>query len=70
MEVSVLPKPRRCSFCGKEFPIGTGIMYVKNDGTILWFCSSKCRKSSIELGRDSRKVKWTEYYGKEGKGKG
>jgi large subunit ribosomal protein L24e len=44
-------------------------MYVKNDGAILYFCSSKCRKSSIELKRDSRKVHWTKYFGKEEKGK-
>jgi large subunit ribosomal protein L24e len=64
-----VPKSRSCSFCGQEFPPGTGMMYVRNDGTILWFCSSKCRKSSIDLKRDSRKVKWTEYFGKEEKGR-
>ena len=45
------------------------MMYVKNDGSILWFCSSKCRKSALKLKRDSRKLKWTAYYGKEEKGK-
>ncbi|RLI35416.1 50S ribosomal protein L24e [Candidatus Bathyarchaeota archaeon] len=60
-----MPRPRRCSFCGYEFPPGTGIMYVRNDGSILWFCSSKCRKSALKLKRDSRKFKWTAYYGKE-----
>ncbi len=64
-----VPRLRLCSFCGNEFPPGTGAMYVKNDGTILWFCSSKCRKSSVELGRDARKVHWTKYFGKEEKGK-
>lgn len=65
-----MPRPRKCSFCGHEFPSGTGIMYVKNDGSILLFCSSKCRKSSIKLKRDSRKLRWTKYYGKEEKGRG
>jgi len=65
-----LPKPRICSFCGKEFPSGQGIMYVRNDGTILWFCSSKCRISSRNMKRDSRKLKWTAYYGKKERGKG
>ncbi|MEM2028421.1 MAG: 50S ribosomal protein L24e, partial [Candidatus Bathyarchaeia archaeon] len=51
-----MPRPRRCSFCGHEFSPGTGIMYVNNDGTILWFCSSKCRKNHLYLGRDSRKL--------------
>ncbi|MCX8175838.1 MAG: 50S ribosomal protein L24e [Candidatus Bathyarchaeota archaeon] len=64
-----MPKPRICSFCGKEYPQGMGLMYVKNNGEILWFCSSKCRKNSLKLRRDSRKLKWTVYYGKEIKGK-
>lgn len=62
-----MPRTRRCSFCGYEFPPGTGIMYVRNDGSILWFCSSKCRKSALKLRRDARKLKWTELYGKEEK---
>jgi len=65
-----LPRPRKCSFCGDDFPLGTGMMYVKNDGSVLWFCSSKCRKSSLKLRRDARKLKWTKYFGKEEKGKG
>jgi len=64
-----VPRPRLCSFCGHDFPPGIGIMYVRNDGTILWFCSSKCRKSSVKLRRDARKVRWTKYFGKEEKGK-
>jgi len=64
-----VPRLKLCSFCGHEFPLGTDIMYVRNDGTILWFCSSKCRKSSIELKRDARKIRWTKYFGKEEKGK-
>ena len=65
-----MPKPKKCSFCGKNFPAGTGMIFVKNDGTLLWFCASKCRKSSLNFKRDSRKFKWTNYYGKEEKGKG
>jgi len=64
-----LPRFIKCSFCGNDFPAGTGMMYVKNDGSILWFCSSKCRKNALKLKRDSRKLKWTVYYGKEEKGK-
>jgi len=45
-------------------------MYVKNDGTILWYCSNKCRKNSLKLRRDSRKLKWTDHYGKKERGKG
>ncbi len=39
---------------------GSGIAYVKKDGTILNFCSSKCRKNSLILGREGRRVKWTK----------
>ena len=55
---------KKCGFCGREVIPGTGIMYVKNDGTVLWFCSSKCRKSMLELKRDPRKLKWTLKYKK------
>lgn len=41
-------------------------MYVKIDGTILWFCSRKCRISMLEFKRDPRKFKWTKKYVKGG----
>ncbi|MCD6105798.1 MAG: 50S ribosomal protein L24e [Thermoplasmata archaeon] len=53
---------RRCAFCGREIPPGRGIMYVKTDGTVLFFCSSKCRKNYLKLGRKPRKIKWTAAY--------
>ncbi|HID80221.1 MAG TPA: 50S ribosomal protein L24 [Ignisphaera sp.] len=52
---------KRCSFCGKLIEPGTGLMYVKNDGTIYWFCSSKCFKS-YKMGRDPKKLPWTLHY--------
>jgi large subunit ribosomal protein L24e len=64
-----MPRSRPCSFCGHDFLQNIGQMYVRNDGTVLWFCSSKCRKNSLKLGRDPRKLKWTKYFGKEEKGK-
>lgn len=51
---------RTCSFCKEEIEVGTGKMYVKKDGTIYFFCSSKCEKNQIELGRVPRKVKWVK----------
>ena len=42
-------------------------MFVKNDGTIFWFCSNKCRKNMLKLGRDPRKLKWTAKYRKDEK---
>lgn len=44
-------------------------MHVKNDGTILYFCSRRCRVSTLSFKRDSRKLKWTAYYGKREKGR-
>ncbi len=49
----------RCSFCGATIEPGTGLMYVKNDGTVLYFCSSKCFKN-FQLGRNPRKLKWVK----------
>jgi large subunit ribosomal protein L24e len=37
---------------------GTGTMYVKISGQILYFCSSKCEKNLIKLGRIPREQKW------------
>lgn len=50
----------KCSFCGKNIQIGTGKMYVKKDGTKYYFCSSKCEKNTLTLGRKKRKAKWTK----------
>lgn len=51
-----------CSFCGKPIEKGAGTMYVRNDGKILWFCSSKCRKNMLRLGRRPVDIKWTKSY--------
>jgi large subunit ribosomal protein L24e len=41
-------------------PVGTGLTYVKNDGTMLRFCTSKCRKNMLELKRIPRRLKWSK----------
>lgn len=51
-----------CSFCDDELAKGTGVMFVKRDGTIYHFCSSKCRKNTLKLGREGRRQKWTRAY--------
>jgi len=48
-----------CSFCGKPIAKGTGFMYVKKDGTVFHFCSSKCEKNQLKMKRSRRKTRWT-----------
>ena len=62
--MSVLVKP--CSFCNRPVAKGSGTMLVKNDGTVYWFCSSKCKKNMLVLKRDPRRLKWTNKYVKGG----
>lgn len=48
----------RCSFCGVVIRRGTGKMFVKNTGEIIYWCSSKCEKNYF-LKREPRKRKWS-----------
>lgn len=57
-----MPERRLCSFSGEEIEPGTGLMFVKRDGTVMWFKNSKARKNSLKLKRNPRKVKWTRHY--------
>jgi large subunit ribosomal protein L24e len=52
----------KCSFCGKDLPIGGGKLFAKKEGTVFYFCSNKCEKNQIVLGRKPVKTKWTEAY--------
>lgn len=51
---------RKCSFCGKEIPPGTGKMFVKKDGSVYYFEANRCYKNMIELKRVPRTTRWTE----------
>ena len=51
-----------CSFCGKEISPGTGKMYVKKDGTVFNFCSSKCEKTQIKRKYKNRITPWTKLF--------
>ncbi len=57
---------RNCFFCGQRISSASGIMLVKNDGSIQWTCSNKCKKNLRKLRRDPRKQKWTNKYVKGG----
>ena len=48
-----------CTFCGSAMEPGTGKMFVKRDGTIFYFCSTKCQNNQ-RLGRVPRRVSWTK----------
>ena len=47
----------KCYLCNSEIKEGTGIIYVKKDGSFLNFCSSKCEKN-FKMGRKTSKLKW------------
>ena len=53
----------KCVFCGKEEDSFRGLHLMTNIGEVNYYCSSKCRKNAIKLGRDKRKFKWTEAHG-------
>ena len=52
----------KCSFCSREENDFMGVHLIKNDGSIDFFCTSKCRKNALKLKRDKRKLKWTMTY--------
>ena len=52
----------KCDFCGKEIPFGTGLMYAKKDGKVLYFCSSKCMKNAVKLKRDPKLTRWSKMH--------
>ncbi|MDD1713948.1 MAG: 50S ribosomal protein L24e [Methanoregulaceae archaeon] len=49
---------KNCSFCGGAIDPGTGKMFVRKDGSIFYFCGSKCQ-NNFRLGRAPRRVPWT-----------
>jgi large subunit ribosomal protein L24e len=53
----------QCSFCGKKIEAGTGKMFVRSDGRVYYFCSSKCEKNALKLRRIPRKVRWVRKAG-------
>ncbi len=48
----------RCSFCNSKIPDGTGTIYVRKTGKVLFFCSKKCEKNMLGLGRKQVNLKW------------
>lgn len=52
----------KCTFSGEEIEPGTGIMYVRRNGEVLWFKNSKSMRNMLQLGRINRHVKWTQAF--------
>ncbi|MDI6721028.1 MAG: 50S ribosomal protein L24e [Candidatus Aenigmarchaeota archaeon] len=50
----------KCSFCSKSIEFGTGKTLVLNNGKVMSFCSGRCEKNRINLGRDPRNFKWAQ----------
>ncbi len=53
-------KIRTCSFCAKQIEPGRGMTYVRTNGQIFYFCTTKCQKFQIEYKKKPRKQKWTK----------
>ena len=47
----------KCSICKSNLLKGSGKMFVRNDGRIFYFCSSKCQRN-WKMGREGKKLKW------------
>ncbi len=56
----------KCSFCNENIEAGTGKMFVRNDGKVFYFCSSKCEKNMLKLRREPKDVKWVTKKKKKG----
>ncbi|RME55408.1 50S ribosomal protein L24e [Candidatus Woesearchaeota archaeon] len=48
----------KCTFCSKEIEKGTGTLFVYKTGKVANFCSTKCEKNMLKLGRKARNLKW------------
>jgi len=55
----------KCIFCGREEHYFKGLNMINNDGSVSYFCSGKCRRNALNLGRDKRRLKWTSAFKEE-----
>ena len=55
----------KCTFCGNNIERGTGKIYVQKDAKVLYFCSSKCEKNHVKLGRRFLETKWSLKFKRE-----
>ncbi|VVB74604.1 50S ribosomal protein L24e [Candidatus Tiddalikarchaeum anstoanum] len=50
----------KCIFCSKLVEKGKGLMFVRKDGKVLEFCSKKCERNMLNLGRNQNNMKWSK----------
>tara|TARA_B100000586_G_scaffold195635_1_gene144439 strand:+ start:218 stop:409 length:192 start_codon:yes stop_codon:yes gene_type:complete len=55
-----MAETKKCSFTGRPIPPGTGMMYVKKTGQVLYFINSKAKKNYLNLNRVPARTKWTD----------
>ena len=55
-----MAETKTCSFTGNQIPPGTGMMYVKKTGQVLYFINSKAKKNYLNLNRVPSRTKWTD----------
>lgn len=56
----------KCVFCSKTQEPGIGTIFAYNDGRVIYFCSSKCKRN-FKLKRDPKKIKWAKQRDKQEK---
>jgi len=54
-----------CTFCGEDIKKGTGKIFVKKDGKILNFCSTKCERNMLKLKRKPIATRWSKLFKKK-----
>lgn len=60
---------RVCSFCGHALEPGTGMMFIKKDGSVYYFDRRRCERSLLDFHRLNRRTKWTRHYPRGGAAK-
>jgi large subunit ribosomal protein L24e len=45
----------KCSYCTSEIEQGTGLMYVKKNGALRYYCSDRCYKFNEVFGKKPNK---------------
>ena len=48
----------KCSFCESVLEPGTGVMLIRNDGKVYYFCSKKCEINMTKLRREPKDTRW------------